>query len=583
LLFIRTPTYRKDIDGLRAIAVVPVILFHFGYAPVGFLGVDVFFVISGFLITGIILEATSTSSFSMVDFYVRRVRRIMPLSLIVCAVALAMGVITMLPDDLENLAQSVVATNFFSNNVLQAVTTRNYWDVVNEYKPLMHTWSLGVEEQFYAVYPLMLVLLIRKNRTWAISIMSVMVLASLALYLSPFFSEYQKFYLIFFRFWELGLGGIAAIAARGQVVENRYSVLPVILLVCLLFSSVEFLSDEIGLITVVLLTILILVSSNSANKFTSVILENRVMVFVGKISFSLYMWHQVVLAFARYFWVQILGPVHLLVVLLLTVALSTLTYFLVEKPFRDKNKVGVKPLFLILGFVFLLTTISSLYIYSRAGVLSDIPELGVTAANIERGIHKKYNQRIYDYDYDFNSELVGRHKILVIGNSFARDWANVLLESQISDKIQISYVNNLGSYDAYKSRLDEADVIFYSTPSQDDVRKYKLPESKLWAVGTKNFGVNNGIFYNRKGPGYYEQRTPMEEGYLKISETMRGYWKGRYLDYIGKVIDENDEVPVFTPSGQFISQDCRHFTRAGAVYFSTLFEEELDKILIGLN
>lgn len=136
-------TYRNDIDGLRAIAVLAVIVFHFGYLSNGFLGVDIFFVISGFLITGIIYKEINDNRFSIINFYLRRIRRIIPLALFVSLVALIIGIATMLPDDLENLAQSVIATNLFSNNVLQAITVKNYWDLVNEYKPLMHTWSLG--------------------------------------------------------------------------------------------------------------------------------------------------------------------------------------------------------------------------------------------------------------------------------------------------------------------------------------------------------------------------------------------------------------------------------------------------------
>lgn len=145
--------YRHDIDGLRAIAVLAVIFFHFGVLPAGYLGVDVFFVISGFLITGIVVNQIDAGKFTILGFYLRRTRRIIPLSLFVGMVALFVGMLCMLPDDLENLSQSVIATNLFGNNVLQAVTTKNYWDVVNEFKPLMHTWSLGVEEQYYLFYP----------------------------------------------------------------------------------------------------------------------------------------------------------------------------------------------------------------------------------------------------------------------------------------------------------------------------------------------------------------------------------------------------------------------------------------------
>ena len=161
--FISSRGYRKDIDGLRALAVLPVIIFHLGYMPNGYLGVDVFFVISGFLITGIIYREVLENRFSILNFYLRRTRRIIPLVSFICVFSLLIGCFFMLPDDLENLAQSVIATNFFSNNILPVITTKNYWDILNEFKPLMHTWSLGVEEQYYLFYPLIFVFLAKKG------------------------------------------------------------------------------------------------------------------------------------------------------------------------------------------------------------------------------------------------------------------------------------------------------------------------------------------------------------------------------------------------------------------------------------
>lgn len=145
--------FRYDIQGLRAIAVIAVIIFHCGFLPNGYLGVDVFLVISGFLITKIIYADFLEDKYTVAVFYERRFRRIIPLVLLTVTVVLILGLLFMLPDDLENLSQSVIATNFFGNNVLQYLTVGDYWDVWNDYKPLLHTWSLGVEEQFYVIFP----------------------------------------------------------------------------------------------------------------------------------------------------------------------------------------------------------------------------------------------------------------------------------------------------------------------------------------------------------------------------------------------------------------------------------------------
>ncbi len=135
--------YRTDIDGLRAIAVISVILFHLGYLSNGYLGVDVFFVISGYLITGIVFNEVENNKFSILKFYERRIRRIIPLVLFTTSIAFIVGLIFMLPDDLENLCQSVVASNLSANNILMRITSSDYWAIKNDYKPLIQYLEFG--------------------------------------------------------------------------------------------------------------------------------------------------------------------------------------------------------------------------------------------------------------------------------------------------------------------------------------------------------------------------------------------------------------------------------------------------------
>jgi len=364
-----------------------------------------------------------------------------------------------------------------------------------------------------------------------------------------------------------------AIVLKARLVEHKFSSLLILLLTMLMVFDFSFMSRELTLFLVVMLTMGVLATANERDKLASFLLKNKLVVATGKISFSLYMWHQVVLAFARYFWVQDLQIVHLIIIFILTVALSVFSYYLIENPFRNKTKINTKLLLSTLGAVFFLTSTSSLYIYLHSGVLKDIPELGIQKSEVVQNFHAKYNARVYGLDQEFISK--DKIKVLVIGNSFARDWANVLMESKYLNDLEISYV-----YDPYKhkdlvGRAENADIIFYSTPNIKDVRKLGIPESKLWAVGTKNYGTSNGIFYNRKGANYFKQRTLMENGYLENNNSMAQQWGARYIDYIGKVIDENQTVPVFTPSNQFISQDCRHLTKAGAQYYSQLFDKDL--------
>jgi peptidoglycan/LPS O-acetylase OafA/YrhL len=163
--------YRREIDGLRAVAVVPVILFHAGYSAFsgGYVGVDVFFVISGYLITTIILAEKEKGTFSLVNFYERRARRILPALFFVMLVSLLPAWLWMTPSDMTRFSRSLVAVSTFSSNILFWLES-GYWGTANELKPLLHTWSLAVEEQFYILFPLYLILMWRFRKRWMTSL-----------------------------------------------------------------------------------------------------------------------------------------------------------------------------------------------------------------------------------------------------------------------------------------------------------------------------------------------------------------------------------------------------------------------------
>ena len=567
--------YRKDIDGLRAIAVLSVILFHFGYLANGYLGVDVFFVISGYLITGIIYDELLNGRFSLLHFYLRRTRRVIPLALVVTIVSFAIGTRLMLPDDLENLAESVVATNLFGNNILQAVTTRDYWDVVNEYKPLVHTWTLGVEEQYYFFYPVLLLALRRNVRTLLPWVLVALTAASLALNFAHF-PDYQKFFCLPFRLYELSLGGLGAIYFRDGRLRHPVSPFLVLALVCALCIPLPFVSARVLVVASVLLTLGILASANDASALAALALENPLVVAVGKISFGLYMWHQVILAYARYAFAA-LTPVRLAAIFVLTVLLSVITYRFVEQPFRRRETVSTRKLLAMVSAALAISTALALVTYLRAGVLHDVPELDIAAAHVQRGMHAAYNHRIYEYDTSFRR--TDKVKVLVVGNSFSRDWTNVLLESKYATNITISYTDDPNSCPDFTQRAKEADVVFYSETRRTAVRLADDVMAKLWVIGTKNFGVSNGAIYNHHGGDYYAQRARLDRSFLVQNEALKSDWGGRYVDLIGKIMDGDETVPVFTPSRKFISQDCRHLTRAGAEYFAQLFDAELGSIL----
>jgi peptidoglycan/LPS O-acetylase OafA/YrhL len=567
--------YRKDIDGLRAIAVMAVIIFHFGFLPYGYLGVDVFFVISGYLITKIVYREALDDKFSIVNFYLRRIRRIIPLVLFTVLFTLVIGIMVMLPNDLENLSQSVIATNFFSNNVLLLITTGNYWDTVNEFKPLMHTWSLGVEEQFYFIFPVIFLFLSGKRKKWILPVLILFTTISLFCFVILSSNSASKFYLIQFRFFELSIGGIGAIVFKDLLVYIKFRIIFIALLIAILGIDM-FIPINIKLFSVILITTLLLISKS--NNVEKLLFENRTVVFIGKISFSLYMWHQIILAFARYSVFNHINLKNSGLIFLVILIFSSLTYFFIETPFRDKTKITNKSLLIIVALFTIFTTSCSFYIYSIHGVIRDVPELEVYKSRTYVGnLHIQYNDDIYKLDKPFTTS--SKTKILVIGNSFSRDWANILLESKYKNQIEISYVYNIEKCNDIKERIETAKFIYFSeieiTQFNEWVSKFNIDREKVWNIGTKNFGSNNGIFYNqKKDNSYCLQKTVMDIGFLEKNNNLKKQWGERYIDLVGLVIDKEGNVPVFTSDCKFISQDCRHFTKPGAQHFSKLLEQK---------
>lgn len=213
--------YRKDLYAMKGIAIIAVVLFHIGLLKSGYLGVDAFFVVNGFLVIPSVIKKIEGADFSFIDFMRRRVVRLLPLIVLASAISLILGYFLMLPDHYENLAQSVIASCGMSENILSAITTKNYWDVVNDYKPLMHLWYVGILFEFYLVMPLVIIavnkvgklLRVDKQKCMLWS-MVLLALISLVLYLNPDVTTGDRFYYLPYRLFELLLVGIIALSIK---------------------------------------------------------------------------------------------------------------------------------------------------------------------------------------------------------------------------------------------------------------------------------------------------------------------------------------------------------------------------------
>ena len=337
--------YRPEIDGLRAIAVVPVVLFHSGFSLFsgGYVGVDVFFVISGFLISSILLSELDDGSFRLSQFYERRARRILPALFFVVTCSSIGAWFILLPSDARDYSQSVIATALFASNFLFWFES-GYFDTAAEFKPLLHTWSLSVEEQFYILFPLFLAFL---HRNYSKNIPFVLcIIAAMSFLLSESLAEKHSsanFYLLPTRAWELLTGTFAAIIVR-ETNEKKAGWMRDLLvwfgfgLIAVSVFTYDSHTPFPGRFTVVpvLGTFLILVFAETGMT-SSRLLAHRWLVAIGLISYSLYLWHQPVLVFSRHLEFVSATPLQDLALVIVAFLLALFSYHYVEKPFRSKT------------------------------------------------------------------------------------------------------------------------------------------------------------------------------------------------------------------------------------------------------
>lgn len=352
--------YRREIDGLRALAVVPVILFHAGFQTFsgGFVGVDVFFVISGYLITTIILAELEQGNFSIINFYERRARRILPALFLVMLVCLPFAWLWLLPSDMMDFSQSVAAVSVFASNIL-FWRESGYFDTAAELKPLLHTWSLAVEEQYYVLFPVFLMLTWRFGKRWVLVILAVVAVISLALaHRGATATPTATFFLLPTRGWELLVGAFVAFHFSNpnrwhpsKAVSEVGSALGLTLLTYAIFAyskqtpfpSLYALVPTVGTALIILLA--------TQKTFVGQLLASNVFVGIGLISYSAYLLHQPMFAFARHRSLEEPSQLVFGLLAICAVALACFSWRFIETPFRHKRWMARKQIFAY-GFVF---------------------------------------------------------------------------------------------------------------------------------------------------------------------------------------------------------------------------------------
>jgi peptidoglycan/LPS O-acetylase OafA/YrhL len=344
--------YRAEIDGLRALAVIPVILFHAGFEIFsgGFVGVDVFFVISGYLITTILIEDIENKRFSIINFYERRARRILPVLFFVMLLSSFFAWVLLPNEMLYKFGGGLIGVSLFVSNVV-FWRQQGYFDETAELNPILHTWSLAVEEQYYVLFPIFLMLTWRfgKNRVFWM----IVVLSAISLVLSEWGWRNKptaNFYLLPTRAWELFAGSIAAfIVQRNGVQKNdplAFLGLAAIVLSIFFYDESTPFPSVYALVPVLGVVLLILYANKET--LTAKLLSTKVFVSIGLVSYSAYLWHQPIFAYMRVYTNEVtIGYFVASILVIVTFVFSYCSWKFIEAPFRDRTLIKRYPMFAI--------------------------------------------------------------------------------------------------------------------------------------------------------------------------------------------------------------------------------------------
>ena len=448
-------TYRPEIDGLRAIAVIFVIFYHAelyflnqNFFKGGFIGVDIFFVISGYLITSLILkELVATNKFSFAHFYERRIRRIIPALFFVMLLSLPFAWLYLLPGDFIDYSKSILYSLGFSSNFYFHFSGLEYGTSDGLFKPFLHTWSLSVEEQYYIIFPIILIICFKYFRKHIYQILIFGLIISLII--SDWGSKNYPsvtFYFLHSRMWELLAGSILAYIEikKGRNVQNNLlsKIAPFFGLLFIIISVIYY-NEKIphpSYFTIIPIAgVCLIIWFSHERDFVTKILSSKLFVGTGLISYSLYLWHFPIFAFGRikdntpsqydkFEWI------------ILTIILSIFTYFLVEKFFKNRIAITKKILAFSLSLVFLAILIPNIYVIYKDGF------------KFKYQINENYtldNKQHKDEWLNF-SEKIGMPKfkdnkkinILIVGNSHGRDTFNVFhLNEDLFKDYEFSIIN----------------------------------------------------------------------------------------------------------------------------------------------
>lgn len=603
--------YRPEIDGLRAVAVVPVILFHAGFGRFsgGFVGVDVFFVISGFLITSILLAEHAEGSFSIRRFYERRARRILPALYVVLAACVPMALLTMMPDESADFFRGVASVVLFVSNFWLLQVT-GYFQPAADDNPLLHTWSLAVEEQYYVFFPLLLLLLWRRGPRavlWGVGLVS---LASLAL------SEVgwrhwpeANFFLLPSRAWELGAGSLVAALAFGRAPrEGRAPFLAEVVaaggLAAILASIFVFNARTPfpSLYALVPVAGAAAVVGCASGTLTGRLLAAAPLRLIGLASYSAYLWHQPLFAFARIGQAEPPGHGEMALLVALTFVLAGLTLHFVERPFRDPARLRTP---LRLAWASAAIVVGALVLpAARPAVHGPGDGRSPLAEELLVSRDARTDYVLAPYRQTLGQGFVGPaggRKVLILGDSHALDFWNMARETGAFEgqRLALAYVFTECQVvlddpraDDFRAPADrgpcagwkgpegtralarEADTVILVAnwrpwaaerlPATLAAYGFR-PDQEVLVVGPKSFrGANLRRLVDADPARFAGIRVAQVGAMRTATEDLRRLIPAAQLIDLQAIACDGWDCPLFTPEGHLISHDGSHLTREGA-------------------
>ncbi len=621
-------TYRPEIDGLRAIAVGAVILYHaqitiLGHQPFkgGFIGVDIFFVISGYLITSIILkEFIKTGSISFKHFYQRRIRRILPVLLFVMLVSLPFAWVYLLPNDLLDFSKSILYSLGFSSNFYFHYSGLEYGGAGLEGNPFLHTWSLSVEEQYYVLFPLALFITFKFFKKFLIHVLILGFIISLGLanWGSTNYPS-ASFYFLHTRIWEILAGSILAYFEITKGSRSKIHSLNLILPSVGLFligHSILFFNDKMFHPSFYTLSpiigVCLMIWFCQKNELITKILSTKLLVGIGLISYSLYLWHYPIFVFVMKFNLASFNIFTKFIIAISIIFLSIFSYYFIEKPFRSK-KIKFKKIFIVLFLKFLFIISFCTY-----------------ALNLKfHPFLTKYNEehRNFELNYNYNN-FDERENIFIIGNSYADSLLNVFYNNKelvkdyyfytaVADEVGANYqidclidfleekkmICDKKIFSFFQTQYEKSNYIIfaerlkatgtYLNPSFDKVISYLKKDKKKFIIFLDDIRGADilDIYIHRKGnvPNLknleklenelFKKETAWEKKFLEKNKDKFSKDNIKFLTRSEIYCDyPNKNCPLIKNNNKIYS-DSGHITNNGAKYFSTKSKLIIEKLL----